>query len=192
MSLPSTLPRKFNVLARKSSPARLIVSLPLMTSSPMLSSPMVGPLLAFERGRPARGPFRRIAAGAAARNRRSRRGRAPWCSRAGSASRGDRRALDAGERLQYVAGNGHQRAGVAGGNAGLRPPSFTRFSATRIEESFFLRSATSTGSSISTTSVAGRPSARAHPALSISSIARGSGLRGRRASAARQDANARS
>ena len=46
MSLPSTLPWKLMwpaaETARSSSPARLIVSLPLITSSPMLSRPTVG------------------------------------------------------------------------------------------------------------------------------------------------------
>jgi hypothetical protein len=58
--------------------------------------------------------------------------------------------------LEHIARHRHQRAGIAGGNTGASLAFLDlRVTATRIEESFFLRSATSTGSSIVMTSVAG-------------------------------------
>ena len=42
ISLPSTFPKKFNWLLRNNSPASLTTSLPLITSSPMFSNPIVG------------------------------------------------------------------------------------------------------------------------------------------------------
>ncbi len=36
--------------------------------------------------------------------------------------RGDRRAVNAVQRLEHITGNGHPGAGVARGNAGVRPP----------------------------------------------------------------------
>jgi hypothetical protein len=121
--------------------ARLMVSLPLIASSPMLSRPTLGSSLPVDRAPPAHCPAPRTAAGARPCSRRWRPGRAPWCSRPPVGHHGgDGRAVDAVQRLQHVARQRHQRAGVAGRDAGLRraaaaSPGLQLLMATRIDES---------------------------------------------------------
>jgi hypothetical protein len=136
----------------------LITSLPLIASSPMLSRPTLG-LHAVDGGdqRAAHhGELQQVLGVQSTLAPRSSTVVKP-SSRLGITD-GDGRPVDALQRLEHVARHRHQRAGVAGRDAGVRcrgSPAAglscaTRMMATRIDhfESRFLRSATSTGSSI--------------------------------------------
>ena len=125
MSLPSTLPWKLrwprSDAARMSSPASFTVSLPLMSSSPMFSRPTVGRALPVDRGdqRAAHDGELQQVLGRAIYVRAEVEHRGGTAGLVGQQRR-DRGAVDAVERLQHVAGDGHQRAGVSGRDAGGR------------------------------------------------------------------------
>jgi hypothetical protein len=73
---------------------------------------------------------------------------------------GNGRAVNAIQRLEQIAGNGHQGARVAGRHRGGSRAILDLLMATRMDESFLRRRATSTGSSMATTSEAGTMVAR--------------------------------
>src|SRR5260363_63833 len=145
---------KFSVLARKSSPACLTVSLPLVISSPMFNRPMAGfslPSMADTSACP-------ISA-----KRSSSRGLqsmfAPRSSMVVPPERCGITAANAGRSMPASVFSVQREMAI---NAPVLPadthacawPAFTKLSAIRIDESFFLRSAISIGSSIATTSLA--------------------------------------
>ena len=122
MSLPSTLPTKLSPDSLSSSAVRFTTSLPLMSSSPILRSPIVGPVDAFHGGHQRTAHDgkldellgRAVDVGAQVQHR--------GLALLRRQLRSDRRTVDAGQRLEHEASDGHQCAGIAGGYAGLRRP----------------------------------------------------------------------
>ena len=179
MSLPSTLPLKLRsplaAAARNKTPACLMTSLPLIASSPMLSRPTVGdslPLIATTRAEPMTANCNRCSALQSTLAPRSSMVVAPpvtlgiWPAIAGrsmpSSVLSTKRAIAISAPV------------LPAETAAWAAPSLTWLIATRIDESRLRRSATSSGSSIVTTSLAAMTWMRVW-SIEAGSLARASG-----------------
>ncbi len=171
MSSPSTLPRKSRPLARSNSAACFTTSLPLTTSSPMLSKPTVGRALssiAETKAAPSSANCSRCSAPQSTLAPRSSTVVIPpfWL---GSA------VAIAGRSIPSSVFNTKREMAISAPvlpaltTASARP-SLTRLAATRIEESRLPRSATATGSSIATTSLAATSSSLERVAPAAASL----------------------